>query len=55
MAPPEHAQIDHFRAPIYLDIGWVSSLLNVNIVKQWHTTFIPEENELDRDNVGLLM
>ena len=50
-----HAQIGHFRAPIYLGIGWVSVLLNVNIVKQGHTKFISEGNELDHDSIGLFM
>ena len=55
MLPSKHAQIGHFRAPIYLDIGSASLLLNVNIIKQGHTTLIPEENQLDHDNVGLLV
>ncbi len=51
--PPAHAQIGHFRAPISLDIGWVSVLLKVNFFKQEHTTLIPEQTELDHDSLGL--
>ena len=51
MPQAEHAQIGHFRAPFYLGIGSVSLLLNVNIIKEGHTTLIPEEYQVDHEGV----